>query len=92
MVVNSLNFLIFFVVVFFVYYLPISKSSSRFQNCWLLAASYFFYGFTEWKMLFLLVAATVVFYALGLWIGKEITKKHTKRASHVRERKVPDVE
>lgn len=83
MVVNSLNFLLFFIVVFFIYYLPVSKSSSRFQNCWLLASSYFFYGFTEWRMLFLLIGATIVFYVLGLWLGNEIRKKNTRLASRV---------
>jgi D-alanyl-lipoteichoic acid acyltransferase DltB (MBOAT superfamily) len=33
-------------------------------------ASYFFYGFAEWKMIPLLLTATIVFYALGLAIGK----------------------
>ena len=32
MVVNSVRFLLFFIVVFTVYYLPVSKKYPRFQN------------------------------------------------------------
>jgi len=76
MVVNSLNFLIFFVVVFCVYYF-ILNGKAKAQNIWLLFASYFFYGFAEWKMIPLLLISTLVFYAIGLAIGKnsETNKK-----------------
>lgn len=69
MVVNSLNFLLFFVVVFLVYYVLIS-GKSKLQNTWLLTASYFFYGFAEWRMIPLLLTATVVFYGIGLGIAR----------------------
>ena len=36
MVVNSVRFLFFFIVVFTVYYLQNTKKSPRRQNCWLL--------------------------------------------------------
>lgn len=79
MVVNSLNFLYFFVVVFCVYYFALS-GKARAQNAWLLLASYFFYGFAEWKMIPLMLIATIVFYGLGLAIGKN-TETNEKRAS-----------
>ena len=69
MVVNSIHFLLFFVVVFSVYY-SILKDKSKAQNTWLLLASYFFYGFAAWKMIPLLLLATVVFYGLGIAIGR----------------------
>lgn len=69
MVVNSINFLIFFLVVFAVYFFPL-KGKAAAQNIWLLLASYFFYGFAEWKMIPLLLGATLVFYGLGKAIGK----------------------
>ncbi len=83
MVVNSLNFLLFFVVVFIIYYMPISKKNPKFQNAWLFLTSYFFYGFADWKMIPLLLGATVVFYGIGLWLKKEMVKQNIKRASYI---------
>lgn len=83
MVVNSLNFLLFFIVVFVVYYLPISRKSPKFQNSWLFVSSYFFYGFADWKMIPLLLGATVVFYCIGLWLKSEMEKGHIKNASNI---------
>ena len=50
MVVNSYSFLLFFVVVFIVYYLPVFKKTPMFQNTWLLLVSYVFYGMADWRM------------------------------------------
>ena len=68
MVVNSVRFLFFFIVVFIVYYLPFTKKYPRRQNIWLLLGSYFFYSIVDWKMVVILLGATAVFYALGLWL------------------------
>ena len=84
MVVNSLNFLYFFVVVFIVYYLPVCKKNPKFQNIWTFLASYFFYGVADWKMLPLLLGSTVVFYILGLWLARAIKKEKTKKASRIK--------
>jgi len=81
MVVNSLNFLYFFLLVFSVYYF-ILNNKSKAQNAWLLLASYFFYGFAEWKMIPLMLTATLVFYGLGLAIGKN-TEVNEKKASRL---------
>lgn len=83
MVVNSINFLIFFVVVFTVYYLPICGKAPRFQNLWLLLTSYFFYGFADWKMVPLLLGANIVFFCIGLWLKSEMEKGHVKNASNI---------
>lgn len=69
MVVNSINFWIFFIIVIVVYY-GFARKSSRMQNVTLLIASYIFYGIVDWKMCALLLGATVVFYVLGLAIDK----------------------
>ena len=81
MVVNSVRFLFFFVVVFTIYYLPVSKRHPHFQNLWLLLSSYFFYGVANWLMVPLLMGATAVFYALGIWLKSEMDKQHQKYAS-----------
>lgn len=83
MVVNSINFLLFFVVVFVVYYLPISRKYPKFQNIWLFIVSYFFYGFADWRMIPLLLGATIVFYGIGLWLKSEMMRGHHKTASHI---------
>ena len=65
MLVNSIVFCAFFLVVLIPYF-SVLRKSSRWQNLWVLAASYFFYGYADWRMVPLLLGATVVFYALGI--------------------------
>jgi len=79
MVVNSINFLIFFIVVLIVYYTFLS-GKPKWQNGWLLLTSYFFYGFAEWKMIPLLLVVTVIFYVIGIYIGK-YNEANEKKAS-----------
>ena len=74
MVFNSIPFVVFFVVVFFVYWFPLRKSTKA-QNVFLLVASYFFYGYADWKMLPLLIVATAVFYFLGIGISQSESEK-----------------
>lgn len=58
MVFDSLEFALFFVIVYAVYL----ALRHRAQNLFLLAASYFFYGFWSWKFLALLVGTQVIDY------------------------------
>lgn len=81
MVVNSISFLLFFAVVFIIYYLPIGRKNSRFQNLWLLLTSYFFYGYADWKMIPLLLGTTIVFYFLGICLKNVMGQGKTKLAS-----------
>ena len=81
MVINSLSFLLFFIVVFAVYYAPGIRQSATRQNVWLLLTSYFFYGFVDWKMLPILFGVTVLFYWLGAQIKKEMDVNNRKKAS-----------
>ena len=83
MVVNSYSFLLFFVIVFIIYYLPVSRKNPKFQNAWLLLTSYFFYGFADWKMIPLLFGATAIFYGIGMWLKNEMDKGHAKNASNI---------
>ena len=53
MLVNSIPFFIFFTIVFLPYF-TLWKDKLRAQNLWLLLASYFFYGWVSWEMVFLL--------------------------------------
>ena len=81
MVINSFRFLAFFAVVFLVYFLPWMRQRHTRQNLWLLLASYFFYGFVDWKMLPVLLAITVAFWFLGGFIRKAIDRGNVKAAS-----------
>ena len=68
MELNSVIFVAFFAVVFLLYYLFSQKC--KVQNIILLAASYFFYGYVNWKILPIIVLMTLFFYVMGLQIGK----------------------
>ena len=69
MLVNSIIFWIFF-AVFLLPYFTLMRGSSKIQNLWLLAASYVFYGYADWRMVILLLIATITFYVLGLAIHR----------------------
>ena len=83
MVINSFKFLAFFAVVFLVYFLPWMRRRNTRQNLWLLLASYFFYGFVDWKMLPVLLAITAAFWFLGKFIRKAIDHSKAKAASRL---------
>lgn len=83
MVVNSYSFLLFFIVVFIGYYLPVCRQTPKFQNTWLLFVSYVFYGIADWRMIPLLLGTTVVFWLIGLWLRRQMDKHETKAASHI---------
>ena len=70
----SLEFLIFFVIVFVLYYFAF-KERTKVQNALLLVASYVFYAWANWKVLPLLMLATAVFYGLGIALSKAKTDK-----------------
>ena len=74
MVFNSLTFLWFFAIVFFIYWFPL-KNTTKGQNIFLLLASYFFYGYADWRMLPLLIIATLIFFYLGKAISVAKTEK-----------------
>ena len=66
MVFNSLEFVVFFAVVYGLYrVLP-----HRPQNWLLLAASYYFYAAWDWRFLSLLIGSTVVDYSVALYLGR----------------------
>ena len=66
---TSITFLIFFVLIFFLYYFL--GKSKNIQNTILLIASYFFYGYADWRLLPLLLISTLIFYVVGLGIEKQ---------------------
>lgn len=70
MIFNSLDFAIFLPVVFLFYWF-IFKKSLKLQNILLVVASYIFYGWWDWRFLFLILFSTVVDYCVGIALEKE---------------------
>jgi alginate O-acetyltransferase complex protein AlgI len=67
MLFNSIAFLIFLPIVFAAYWL-IVPGRKQWQNSILLAASYVFYGWWDWRFLFLLVFSTGLDFFTGMKI------------------------
>lgn len=67
MLFNSISFLIFLPIVFLLYWFVFRKNLRQ-QNLLLLLASYVFYGWWDWRFLFLLVFSTGLDYYTGLKI------------------------
>lgn len=65
MLFNTIDFAIFLPIVFFIYWFVL-KNTVKGQNVLLLVASYVFYGWWDWKFLFLITASSIVDYLIGL--------------------------
>ena len=68
MLFNSIEFLFFLPIVFLLYWFIFKGIRSR--NLFIIAASYFFYGWWDWKFLSLLVFSSSVSFASGILIEK----------------------
>lgn len=62
----SVAFFIFLPVVFTVYWFL--GRNLRWQNLWLLLASYVFYGWWDWRFLILILITSVSSFVSGLWL------------------------
>ena len=77
MVFNSIDFLIFLPTIFLIYW-NIPNVKVRLQNSLLIIASYFFYGWWDWRFLSLIFISTVVDYFVGINIYKYKNNKIRK--------------
>lgn len=77
MLFNSINFAIFFPLVFFIYWLILKKDFKK-QNIFLLLVSYFFYACWDWRFMFLLAISTILCYYGGLKVSTSTTHKSRK--------------
>jgi D-alanyl-lipoteichoic acid acyltransferase DltB (MBOAT superfamily) len=57
------------------YYFPL-KENIKAQNWLLLLSSYFFYGYADWRMVPLLVVATIIIFFLGIAVHKASNSKN----------------
>lgn len=73
MLFNSLQFILFFPIVFALYWW-LNKKSLKWQNILLLVASYYFYSCWDWRFVFLLAFSTGLDYFSGIAIYESNTK------------------
>lgn len=64
MLFNSIDFAIFLPIVFLLYWFVTNKNL-KLQNFLIVAASYLFYGWWDWRFLSLILFSTLVDYAVG---------------------------
>lgn len=74
MLFNSFEFVLFLIIVYFLYWYVFSKKLAA-QNILILACSYVFYGFWDWRFLFLLLLSTLIDYGFGLLIHHSTNRK-----------------
>jgi D-alanyl-lipoteichoic acid acyltransferase DltB (MBOAT superfamily) len=70
MIFNSLDFAVFLPVVFLLYWFVFNKNL-KVQNLLIVVASYVFYGWWDWRFLFLILFSTIVDYLVGIALEKE---------------------
>ena len=68
MLFNSADFLLFLPIVFAIYWLLNKKR--RLQNLFVVAASYLFYGWWDWRFLILIAFTSALSWLSGLMIGR----------------------
>lgn len=64
MLFNSLDFAVFFPLVFIVYWFIVNRKL-QLQNVFIVIASFVFYGFWDWRFLALLFSSCVLNYVFG---------------------------
>lgn len=76
MIFNSLEFALFFPVVFILYWILFNKTTLS-RNIFIISTSYFFYGVWDYRFLILIVISSLCDYILGLQIYKneEVKKR-----------------
>lgn len=78
MVFNSITFFVFFVIFFNVYWILNKYTSTKIRNLFTLLASYFFYGWWDYRFLALIFISSVSDYIIGLRIFQARTHKTKK--------------
>jgi len=76
MLFQSLDFIIFLPIVFTLFWLL--QNHLKLQNALIFVASYVFYGWWDWRFLFLILFSTCVDYFAGLQIENAQTEKKRK--------------
>ena len=77
MLFNSLEFAIFLPIVFLLYWF-VFNARLKMQNAFLVIASYFFYGWWDWRFLSLIFFSSLVDYTVGLGLKHQEGKARRK--------------
>lgn len=75
MIFNSIEFAFFLPIVFILYWFVFKKIKQ--QNTFILVASYFFYGWWDWRFLFLIIFSSIIDYFIAIYISQ--TEDNRKR-------------
>jgi len=70
MLFNSIDFAIFLPIVFILYWFVTNKNL-KLQNALIVIASFVFYGWWDWRFLFLMVASASVDFIVGILLSKQ---------------------
>lgn len=74
---NSIDFAVFLPIVFFFYWF-IARKNLKIQNILIVIASYIFYGWWDWRFLFLIVFSTLTDYLMGIGLSRTENKHRRK--------------
>jgi len=77
MLFNSIEFAIFLPIVFLLYWFVFQKNL-KLQNLLIVVSSFVFYGWWDWRFLFLMVASASVDYVVGILLATENDAKKRK--------------
>ena len=77
MLFNSLDFAVFLPIVFLLYWF-VTKHNLKLQNALIVAASYVFYGWWDWRFLSLIIFSTFLDYSIGRRLKNEENQKTRK--------------
>ena len=74
MLFQTIEFAIFFPIVFAIYWI-LSGRNLRIQNAWLVLASFVFYGWWDWRFLGLMIFSAGIDYVTALYIDRSTEKR-----------------
>ncbi len=77
MLFNSIEFLFFLPIVFLLYWFVFKRL--KWQNLFIVAASYFFYGYWDWRFLILIAITTLCSYFSGLLLEKHENSRRKQK-------------
>ena len=77
MLFNSIDFAVFLPIVFLLYWL-VAGNNQQFQNLLIVIASYVFYGWWDWRFLFLIFFSTCIDYFIGIKLKNEAVERNRK--------------
>ena len=78
MLFNSIDFIVFLLIVFALFWV-IPTKLGMVKNLLLLVSSYIFYGWWDWRFLTLILASTIVDYFIGKKLVEEKDEKIRRR-------------